>query len=318
MTKRFKVLISAPYLVKDIELFRDELAVNGVDIDVRAVNERLEESELLDIIAQYDGVVCGDDRFTPQVYDRADNLKVVVKWGTGIDSLNREYALSKNIPILNTPDAFTEPVSDSVMAFILSFARQIATSDRLMKDGHWQKCAGFCLNELTLGIIGVGRIGSAVAKKANVFGMKILGCDIKDIDPEVVKVSNIEMVTKDELLQRSDYLTLNCDLNPTSFHLIGEDDFNIMKKSAVIINTARGPIIDEQSLIHALQSRKISGAGLDVFEQEPLSPDSPLRKMDNCLLSSHNVNTSPKYWSRVHRNSIDLLYQGLRIEKVSL
>jgi len=318
MTKRYKAIISAPYLVKDIELFRDELAVNGVDIDVRAVNERLEESELLDIIAQYDGVVCGDDRFTPQVYDRADNLKVVVKWGTGIDSLNREYALSKNIPILNTPDAFTEPVSDSVMAFILSFARQIATSDRLMKDGHWQKCAGFCLNELTLGIIGVGRIGSAVAKKANVFGMKILGCDIKDIDPEVVKVSNIEMVTKDELLQRSDYLTLNCDLNPTSFHLIGEDDFNIMKKSAVIINTARGPIIDEQSLIHALQSRKISGAGLDVFEQEPLSPDSPLRKMDNCLLSSHNVNTSPKYWSRVHRNSIDLLYQGLKIEKVSL
>jgi len=318
MTKRYKVLISAPYLVKDIELFRDELAENGVDIDVRAVNERLEESELLEIIAQYDGVVCGDDRFTPKVYDRAENLKVVVKWGTGIDSLNREYALSKNIPVLNTPDAFTEPVSDSVMAFILSFARQIATSDRLMKNGHWQKCAGFCLNELTLGIIGVGRIGSAVAKKANAFGMKILGCDIKDIDPEVVKVSNIEMVTKDELLQRSDYLTLNCDLNPTSFHLIGEDDFNIMKKSAVIINTARGPIVDEQSLIHALQSRKISGAGLDVFEQEPLCYDSPLRKMDNCLLSSHNVNTSPKYWSRVHRNSIDMLYQGLNIEMVSL
>lgn len=316
MTKRYSVLISAPYLVKDIELFRDELAQNGVDIVVRAVNERLEEAELLGIIAQYDGVVCGDDRFTPKVYDSATNLKVVVKWGTGIDSLNKEYALSKNIPVLNTPDAFTEPVSDSVLAFVLSFARQIEASDKLMKNGYWQKCAGFCLNELTLGIIGVGRIGSAVAKKANAFGMKLLGTDIKPIDQKVVDAYNIEMVSKQELLQRADLVTINCDLNSTSFHLIGEADFSLMKNSAVIINTARGPIIDEYSMIQALQTGKISGAGLDVFEQEPLSPDSPLRKMDNCLLSSHNVNTSPRYWSRVHRNSIDLLYQGLKIEKV--
>ncbi|HPM02890.1 MAG TPA: NAD(P)-dependent oxidoreductase, partial [Candidatus Cloacimonadota bacterium] len=299
MSTRFNVLISAPYLVNDIYLFKDEIESKNIILDIKCVNERLEEIELLEIIEQYDAVICGDDRFTHKVYDKASKLKVVVKWGTGIDSLNKEYAQSKNIQVFNTPDAFTEPVSDSVLAFILAFSRQIVNSDKLMKDGLWQKCQGNCLNEQSLGIIGFGRIGKAVAKKANAFGMRIFANDIKEIPDEIVKDYNVEMLNKSDLLQQSDFVSINCDLNPTSYHLMSDMDFSTMKKNAIIINTARGPIIDEKALINALENKKIAGAGLDVFEEEPLPYFSPLRQMENTILSSHNVNTSPKYWKKV-------------------
>lgn len=183
-----------------------------------------------------------------------------------------------------------------------------------MKSGRWEKFQGFCLEEASLGIIGVGRIGTAVARKALPFGIKIYGNDIKEIDKDILNKYNISMVSKEELLKKCDFVSLNCDLNDTSYHIIDKDDLNIMKSNAILINTARGPLVNEPELVKALQENKIAGAGLDVFEDEPLPVDSPLRKMDNCILSSHNVNTSPRYWKKVHRNSIDMLYKGLGIK----
>ncbi len=302
----YKVIISAPYMQKEIDRFIEELKNKNIDIFIPEVKERLEEYDLLKIIEDVHGIICGDDRITEKVIDKAKKLKVIVKWGTGIDSINKEYAESKGIKVFNTPNAFTEPVSDTVIGFMLCFARNIINSDKIMKQGKWEKIKGFTLQEKTLGIIGVGNIGRRVAEKAKVFGMKIIGNDIKKIEDPPCK-----MVSLNELLEQADFVSINCDLNETSYHLINIEKLNLMKKDAIIINTARGPIIKEEDLILALKNKIIAGAALDVFEYEPLPEDSPLRKMDNVILSPHNSNSSKLFWDKVHRNSLNMLYKGL-------
>ncbi|MEZ5003155.1 MAG: NAD(P)-dependent oxidoreductase [Chitinophagales bacterium] len=311
---KYRVLISAPYLLNDIEQFRNELANKNIEIDVYPVSERLEEEDLLPIIAQYDGIICGDDRFTKKVLDAAKTrLKVIVKWGTGIDSIDKSYAESIGIKVKNTLNAFTEPVSDSILALLLAFTRRIFESDRIMKSGNWEKAFGLCLSEVTIGIIGLGNIGTATARKLVPFNTKVYGNDIIDIDKGITNSLNIEMVPLEELLKKSDYIAICCDLNPTSKHLVNKTTIDKMKDGVVLINTSRGPIIKEDDLISAIQSGKIKGVGLDVFEDEPLSIDSALRKMNNAILSSHNVNASPFHWNKVHRNSLNMLYDILGV-----
>lgn len=301
---KYKVLISAPYLQLVIDQYRDIFAQNDIEIILPNVNERMSEEELLQFIGDVDGILCGDDRITEKVLDQAKRLKVIVKWGTGIDSIDKETANKRGIPVRNTPDAFVDPVSDTVLSFILCFARGTIDLDDKMRRGIWEKKLNRALHDCTLGVIGVGRIGSAVIKRAQSFGMKILGNDLKDLPYDY-------MVSLEQLLKESDFVSLNCDLNPTSHHLIKKETLALMKKTAFLINAARGPIIDELALIEALQTGKIAGAGLDVFEQEPLPSDSPLKKMLNVILSPHNSNSSPSAWKRVHENSIHMLIEEL-------
>ena len=304
---RWKVLISAPYMQPVIDDFRQFFKENDIELFVPKVKERLEEKDLLSIIEDIDGVICGDDRFTKKVLSKAKKLKVISKWGTGIDSIDQEAAEELNISVCNTPNAFTDPVADSVLGYILSFARQIPWSTKKMQAGQWQKIPGVALQECTLGIIGLGYIGRAVVKRAIAFGMTVLGNDIKD-----VRENGVKICAKEEVLKTADFISLHCDLNPTSFHLIGEKELSFMKPNTYLINTARGPIIDEKALIKTLQQKQIAGAALDVFEVEPLPKNSPLRKMKNCLLASHNANSSPSAWQKVHQNTINNLLTGLR------
>ncbi len=308
---RWKVMVSAPYMQLEIDKFRDWFTEHDIDIDVPPVRERMEEKELLAVIEKYDGVICGDDRFTENVYKAARKLKVISKWGTGIDAVHKDIAEKYGIVVCNTPDAFSHPVSDTVLGFMLSFSRTIIASDRLMKKGEWEKIPGKTLGEQTLGIIGCGNIGARVAKKADAFGMKILAYDIREIPRPIAEQYHIAQVRLDELLEQADFVSTNCDLNESSYHILSTNEFKKMKKTAVVINTARGPIVDEAALIKALQEKEIAGCGLDVFEYEPLPADSPLRRMDNVILSSHNSNSSPRYWERVHRNTLENLYKVL-------
>lgn len=310
-----KVLISAPYFQPVVQRFKPTFDSNGIELVVPEVNERLEESELLNLIVDIDGVICGDDRFTEKVLRKANKLKVISKWGTGIDSIDKQTCNDLGIKVCNTLNAFTEPVADSVMGYILSFARNIPWADREMKKIIWHKIPGTSLNECTLGIIGTGNVGKAVARRAKPFGIKLLGSDLKKMPEQFISETGIKMVSIENLLTESDFISINCDLNKSSFHLISEHEFSIIKTDAVIVNTARGPIIDETALINALNSHQIGGAALDVFESEPISADNPMLKMDNVLLSPHNTNSSPKAWERVHINTINNLLGGLNITK---
>ncbi len=308
---KWKVLISAPYMQKEIHRLSHIFEENDIDIDLPPVKERLSEVELLPIVEKYDGIICGDDDFTEMVLQKAKKLKVIVKWGTGIDSIDRAVAKHLGIPVYNTPDAFSEPVSDTVIGFVLSFARNIPWSDQMMKSGGWEKTRCYSLSEQVIGIIGIGNVGKLVARKANAFGMQIYSNDIKKIPKEITKPLNITMVDKETLLKQSDYVSLNCTLNETSYRLISKSQLQEMKNTAILINTARGAIINEPDLIEALENKTIAGAALDVFETEPLPQDSPLRYFENCLLSSHNANSSPLYWQKVHENSIKNLINEL-------
>lgn len=307
----WKVVVSAPYMQPVIERFRSVFDQHRIELVLPPVNERLSEAELLRWLADADGIICGDDRITERVLAASPRLKVIAKWGTGVDSIDREAAARRGIPVCNTPNAFSEPVADSVLGYILCFARELLWMDRRLRAGEWAKIPTRSLRESTLGVIGVGNVGKAVLRRAQAFGMRLLGNDIVTIDPAFVASVGLEMVPRERLLTEADFISLNCDLNPTSYHLIGGEAFALMKTTAVVINTARGPVIDETALVEALAASRIAGAALDVFEEEPLPLDSPLRRFDNVLLAPHNANSSPRAWERVHENSIRQLLEVL-------
>jgi D-3-phosphoglycerate dehydrogenase len=311
------ILFSAPYMVPSVNRFRPLLEGYGIDLIIPQVKERLSEAELLAYAGQFDGTICGDDLYSARVLKAcAPRLKVISKWGTGIDSIDREAAASLNIQVCNTPNAFTLPVADTVFGFMLAFARRQPWMDRAMKAGEWEKLPGRSLCECSLGIVGVGNIGKAVLRRARAFGMELLGNDIIEIAPDFVREQRVEMVELEELLERADFVSLHCDLNPTSYHLINPSSLAFMRADSILINTARGAIVDEPALIEALSSGAIAGAALDVFESEPLPAASPLLRMDNVLLAPHNSNSSPLAWERVHQNTIKNLLVGLGLEKI--
>jgi D-3-phosphoglycerate dehydrogenase len=308
------ILFSAPYMIPLLPRYRPLLEGVGLQLIVPDVQERLDQTQLLAYAGQFDGTICGDDQYTARVLEACSpRLKVISKWGTGIDSIDRSVAESLGIQVRNTPNAFTLPVADTVLGYMLTFSRRIPWMDRSVKSGVWEKIPGRSLSECTLGVVGVGKIGKAVIRRARPFGMTLLGNDIIPIDSVFLSKNEVVMTTLEDLLSRSDFISLNCDLNPTSLHLMNADTLSRIKPSAILINTSRGPIVDEPALISTLQAGKLAGAALDVFEVEPLPADSPLTKMDNVMLGSHNANSSPKAWEKVHQNTIHNLLEGLGI-----
>lgn len=309
------ILFTAPYMIPFLDRFRPLLEGYGLQLIVPQVRERMEEADLLQYAGQFDGTICGDDRYTARVIEACiPRLKVISKWGTGIDSIDAEACSRYGIKVGRTPNAFTTAVADTTLGYMLAFARRQPWMDAAMKRGEWNKIPGRTLSESTLGIIGVGAIGKAVTRRARAFGMKVLGNDIVEVDHVFLTETGIEMTSLEALLQRADFISLHCDLNPTSRHLINAETLSLVKPTAVLINTARGPIVDEAALVQALQANRLAGAALDVFEVEPLPQDSPLLKMENVLLAPHNANSSPAAWERVHWNTIRNLLDGLGIE----
>ncbi|HSJ88617.1 MAG TPA: phosphoglycerate dehydrogenase [Anaerolineales bacterium] len=309
-----QILFTAPYMIPVVDRFRPIFDAHDVELILPNVLERMEEIDLLFYAGKFDGTICGDDRYTERVIQACvPRLKIISKWGTGIDSIDADACSRYGVRLCRTPNAFTIPVADSVLGYILAFSRHQPWMDKEMKSGKWEKIPGKSLSECSLGIIGLGNIGKAVTRRARAFGMKVYGTDILDIDHVFVTETGIEMTSLDSLLAKSDFISVNCDLNPTSYHLINHDTLALVKPNAVLINTARGPIVEEKALVEALQAKRLAGAALDVFEFEPLPLASPLMNMDNVLLAPHNSNSSPAAWERVHWNTIRNLFDGLGI-----
>lgn len=309
------VLMTAPYMIPFLDRFKPEFEKYGIDLIVPDVEERMEEADLLKYAGQFDGTICGDDRYTAKVIQACSpRLKIISKWGTGVDSIDANACAQFNVKLCRTQNAFTTPVADTVLGYMLSFARRLPWMNNEMKNGKWEKIPGKTLSECTLGIIGLGNIGKAVTRRAKAFGMKVLGTDIIDIDHVFISETGIEMTDLASLLREADFVSINCDLSPTAYHLMNADTFSLMKSTAILINTARGPIVKEKDLVTALNSKQIGGVALDVFEHEPLPQDSPLLKMDNVMLAPHNSNSSPAAWERVHWNTIKNLVEGLGIK----
>lgn len=303
----FKILVSAPYFHSVLDRFRPILEARGLELVVPDVAERMDEAQLLELIGDIDGAICGDDQFTERVLRAAPKLKVISKWGTGIDSIDCRTCEQMGIAVRNTPTAFSDPVADTVLGYILCFARRLPWQDKAMKAGQWHKIPSMALKEQVLGVIGTGNVGKAVVHRAVAFGMRVVGHDLVEMPADFLEATGIEMTSKDALLAQADFVSINCDLNPTSRHLIDACALAQMKSGAVLINTARGPIVDQRALIEALQSGRLAGVALDVFEDEPLPVESPLRPMENALLAAHNSNSSATAWEHVHWNTFENL-----------
>jgi len=313
------ILLSAPYMIPYMDRFGPVFTHYGIEAIIPIVHERMEEDELLPYAGRVDGAVCGDDRYSARVLACfAPRMKVISKWGTGIDSIDRLAAAGLGIQVRNTPNAFTLPVADTVLGYMLAFARRQPWMDRQIKAGIWDKIPGRSLSECTLGVIGLGNIGKAVIRRARAFGMRILGNDIIPIAPDFILENGVELTPLEDLMRRADFISVNCDLNPTSYHIINAQSLSWCQPQAVVINSARGPLVDESALIAALQAGAIAGAALDVFEKEPLPADSPLREMDNVMLAPHNANSSPSAWERVHWNTIRNSLEGLGLDPSDL
>ncbi len=308
----WRVLISAPYLVPALEEYRSTLEAEGVELVVMLAPERLSEQELLPVVGTIDGAICGDDQFTERVLRAAPRLKVISKWGTGIDSIDTCAAAKLGIRVYRTPNAFTDSVADTTLGYVLCFARQLLWMDREIRRDLWKKPDLISLRECTLGVIGVGNIGKAVVRRAAAFGMTVLGTDPRAVPDSFVEETGLRLVSLPDLLKEADFVTLHCDLNPTSFHLIGPPQLSLVRSSAYLINTSRGAVVDERALVDALREHRIAGAALDVFEVEPLPAESPLRAMDHCLLAPHNANSSLTARKRVHERTIANLLGALR------
>ncbi len=258
----------------------------GFTVDAKP---RITEGELTKNVKNYDAlIVRGRTKVTKEVIDRGTRLKVIGRAGVGLESIDVEVAEKRGLKVLNTPEAPAQAVAELTFGLILSLARCIPQADRAMKDRKWIKgeLMGWELIGKTLGTIGLGKIGERVARFARVFGMHILITKRTTPDPSVLKELEAEFVPLDDLLSRSDVVTIHVPFTYQTRHMIDERALSIIKKGAYLINTSRGPIVDEKALFKSLQSGRLSGAALDVYEIEPPT-DWSLMQLPSVICTPH-------------------------------
>ncbi|KUJ98979.1 MAG: Phosphoglycerate dehydrogenase [Thermococcales archaeon 44_46] len=277
-----KVLVAAPLHERAIEILKNA----GLEV---VYEEYPDQEKLKELVKDVSAIIVrSKPKVTKEIIDAAPSLKVIARAGVGLDNIDVEYAKSKGIEIVNAPAASSRSVAELAIALIFNVARKVAFADRKMREGIWAKkqCMGFELEGKTLGVVGFGRIGYQVAKIANALGMKLLLYDPYPNEERAKEVGG-RFVELEELLRNSDVVTIHVPLLESTYHLINEEKLKLMKPTAILINTSRGPIVDTNALVKALQEGWIAGAGLDVFEEEPLPKDHPLTKLDNVVLTPH-------------------------------
>jgi len=255
------------------------------------------------------------DRIDGALLDAAPRVRVVSNYAVGYDNIDVAAATSRGVVVTNTPGVLTETVADFAITLLLAVARRVVESDRYTREGRWKSWEpllflGQDLYGATLGLVGLGRIGAAVAKRAHGFDMRILYHDVvrrEDLEHDL----GLEFTSLEDLLRRSDFISVHTPLTPQTRHLISTDQFRLMKRTAVLVNTARGPIVDPDALYRALADRQIWGAGLDVFEVEPVPADHPLLRLDNIIVAPHIASASVETRAKMALMAVDNLLAAL-------
>lgn len=311
--KRPKVFVTRRLPEPALEVLGKE-----TDFEINPEDRVLTKKEIIAGVKDKDALLCLlTDKIDSEIMDASSRLKVISNYAVGFDNIDVKEATKRGIAVTNTPGVLTETTADLTWALLLAVARRIVEADNFVRAGKWKGWApmqllGTDVHGKTLGIVGLGRIGAAVARRAIGFNMKIVYYDERR-NEEAEKELGIKHVTLDELLKTSDFVTIHVPLLPTTHHLIGERELNMMKPTAYLINTARGPVIDERALIKALQERKIAGAALDVFEREPEVPQE-LIKMSNVILVPHIGSASVETRTKMAMIAVENLLAVLRGE----
>jgi D-3-phosphoglycerate dehydrogenase / 2-oxoglutarate reductase len=283
--KKFKVVVT------DYEfqtLAPEQEVLSSLNVDFVAVQCRTEE-EVIAACKDADAIINQYAPVSAKVIANLENCKVISRYGVGVNTVDVDAATQKGIIVANVTDYSVDEVSDHAFALLLSLVRKVVKLNSEVKSGVWNFNLGkpiYRLRGRTLGLVGLGRIPQALAKKAQSFGLNIIAYD-PYISQEVAHQLNVKLVELNDLFKQSDYISVHAPLTKDTRGMISDEQFDLAKKELFIVNTARGPVIDEAALIRALQDGKIAGAGLDVTEYEPIQPDNPLLKMENVIITPH-------------------------------
>ena len=294
----------------------------AADTEVWPINSPPPKGLLLEQAAKVDGLLTllTDPIDAEVILAGRGKLKVISQMAVGFDNIDIKTATANKLPVGNTPGVLTETTADMTWALIMATARRITEADRQVRQGIWQPWGPHVLTGTdvfgaTLGIIGFGRIGQAVARRAKGFNMRILYSDLKRI-PEAEKELGATYVDMNELLTEADFVSVHSFLSPENYHMIGKTEFEKMKPGAILINAARGGLVDANALIDALQNGHISAAGLDVFEPEPIPPDNLLLSMENVIILPHIASASKQTRLRMAMIAAENLIAGVNGERL--
>ena len=312
---KHRILVSG-HLTEDI------LSLLAQECDVRANGEDrpMERAELLEAVAAVDGYLSMiTDAVDAELMDAAPRLRVVSNMAVGYNNIDVAAATARGIVVTNTPGILTEATAELAFALILAAARRVVDLDRRTRAGEWTCWAPllFLSREVsgkTLGVVGLGRIGRAVARRARAFGMRVLYHSRSRLEAEEERDLGVEYAEKDELLATADFVSLHVPLSAETRHLIGRRELDLMKPTAYLINTSRGPVVDEAALVEALKARRIEGAGLDVYENEPMLAPG-LAALDNAVLLPHVGSATVETRTKMARMAAENLLSALLGER---
>ncbi len=312
---RHSVLTTKHVYPQAIDVLRDR-----VELDYHDSDESLSSDELRSRLAGKDGVVCQlTDRIGADVLDTAPSIRVVSNVAVGFDNIDIPAATERGVVVTNTPEVLTDTTADLAFALILAAGRRIGEAERFLRDGRYREwridlLTGWDVWAATLGVVGMGRIGQAVARRGKGFDMRIVYYDPYRLSETRERELGIVYAPLDDVLAQADFLTLHCALTASTRHLVGSRELDLMKSSAVLVNTSRGPIVDEAALAAALQSGAIAAAGLDVFENEPeVHPE--LLACENALLVPHIASASIRTRTRMCMMAAENMIAGLSGER---
>lgn len=306
-----KVFVTRKIPEPGIEILRKEF-----EIEVNPYDRVLPKEEIIKGLKGKDGLLCLlTDSIDADVINSEPKLKMISSYAVGYNNIDIKAATKRGIPVSNTPGVLTDATSDMAWALLFSVARRIVEADKFTRAGKFKGWGpmlmhGQDVTNKTLGVVGAGRIGTAFALKSKGFNMNVLYVDEKK-NETLEKEVNAKKVTFDELIKKSDFISLHVPLIPSTHHLIGEKELEMMKKNAVLINTSRGPVVDEQALVFALKEKQIFGAGLDVYEHEPEITEE-LKKLDNVIIQPHSASATIETRTKMAVMAAENMVAGLK------
>lgn len=307
-----RIAVTCIQLLRDLKAHRAPLDDRGWEIVTPEIpGQHLEGAELVDAMQGCAGVIAGDDKFTAEVIAALPQLRVISKWGIGIDGIDLDAAAERGITVRNTPGMFDDEVADITMAYITMLLRQLAVIDRSVRAGTWTKPPGTSLRGLTLGIVGLGGIGRAAATRALAAGMTVVGSDPSALSCANASDLGVRPVPFEELVGSSDVISINAPLNSATHHLFNDDVFESARPGVHIVNTGRGQVIETDALVRALRSGRVASAALDVMEEEPMPHGHELAAFDQVVFGSHNASNTLEASARVHDVAIDNLIREI-------
>jgi len=283
-SEKFKVVITDSYH-PTLDAEQEEFQGLGVDL---ILAQTIDADELIAVTRDADAIMVQHAKISREIIERLDKCRIIARYGVGFDNVDVTAATERGIMVSNVPDYCVDEVSSHAIALLMSCSRKIAQLNNSIKAGQWTYMVAepvYRLTGKTLGIVGLGRIGSATARKGLGMGLKVQACDPYVFETDL----DVGFVDFEPLLQTSDFVSIHTPLTDETHHMFGVNEFGEMKKSAFLINTARGPIVDGTALYEALKTGEIAGAGVDVVEQEPPLPDDPLLKLDNFTITAHTA-----------------------------